>query len=195
MKKKRNVFQLLGFLLILAALCLLLGRELWGMHNSKQAARVAAQIEAGLPRKTVGTPEEYSNPDMPVLQLDGRDFSGLVSVPSFGVCLPLGSEWNAPAFYAYPCRFWGSVYDHSLIIGGSSQKGQFDFLGRLDLGEKILVTDMMGAEFAYRVTGIDRRKHADMQTFGETESDLILFARDTSTLDHLLVRCEFAPLA
>lgn len=193
MKKQRNLFQTLGFLLILLSMGLLLGKELLGMYHRGHMEKITEHMEALLPNRTVGGPEEYANSDMPVLQVDGEDYAALLRVPAFGVTLPVAGEWNTGALLSCPHRFWGSVYDHTLIIGGSGQKGQFDFCGRLDLGNKITVTDMTGAQFSYEVARIDRRRQADMQTFQEVDSDLILFVRDDATLDYIIVRCAFVP--
>ena len=193
MKNKRNIFHKLGLLLILISLALTFGRGLLGWYNGRQSEKITDRIEAILPQRTIGSPEAYANSDMPVLQLNGKDFSGLIRFPAYGVCLPMGSSWDGYSIYAYPCRFWGSVYDHSLIIGGSSQKGQFDFFDRLVPGDALVVTDMVGAQFSYEVSRIDRRNHADMETFLETDSDLVLFARDNGTLDYMIVRCTFVP--
>lgn len=195
MKKKRNIFQILGFLLIFLSLAVLGGREVLGIWSSQRSEALLQRIEPMLPPRTAGIPEARSDPDMPVLQLDGEDFCAIVSVPSFGVTLPVGNEWSEGPFMLYPHRFWGGVYDHSLIIGGSGGKGQFDFFGRLDLGDRVVITDMTGAQYSYEVGRIDRSRHVDMQTLRKTESDLILFARDETSLDHIIVRCIYSPYA
>lgn len=193
MKNKLNLLQTLGFLLMLLSLCLLLGRELLGVYSRRQAEMTAEQIEAILPERTDGSPEDYTNPDMPVFQLDGRDFSALIRIPAFGVLLPVCNDWETGPFLAYPRRFWGSVYDNSLVIGGSDRNGQFDFCKRLDIGDEITITDMVGAQFSYEVARIERHANADSQKLLEPSWDLTLFARDSSSLNYIFVRCLFSP--
>lgn len=192
MKDKLNLLQKLGLGLILISCVLLLGSEFFTIRNRSSAQDLAGQLESFLPERCEGDPENYSDISMPVLQLNGTDFSGLIQVPAFGISLPMGNHWDRTAVTKYPCRFWGSLYDHSLIIGGSSGKGQFDFFGRLDLGDKISVTDMTGTKFSYEVVRIDRRKNADIETLQETAYDLTLFVHDSSSLDYILVRCLFS---
>lgn len=192
MKKRFNLLQVLGVLLVLGSCAALFGSEIMAQRNAAAAEALTTQLVSRLPAPVEGDPESYSDPAMPVLQLNGEDFSGLVRVPAFGVTLPIGNDWNTTNLSQYPCRFWGSAYDHSLIIGGSGQKGQFDFCTKLDLGNQILITDMAGAEFSYEVMRIDRREHTDMDTFLETDCDLILFARDTASKSYIIVRCQFA---
>ena len=159
MKEKWNLLQKLGLLLIAASCLLLLGSELMAKKNQSNAKSLAAQLKSILPDRTEGDPANYSDPAMPVLQLDGEDFSGLLEVPAFGVCLPVGAAWDSAAASRYPCCFWGSLYDNSMILG-SNADDQLAFCGKLDLGQKIRVTDMTGTEFSYETARIDRRKHA-----------------------------------
>lgn len=195
MMGKWNLLQKLGLLLVILSCVLLLGSELFAMHNSTSAQNLAEKLKAVLPERTEGNPENYSETVMPILQLKKQDFSGLLEIPDYGVSLPVGSSWNRTMVFRYPCRFWGSAYDQSLIIGGSGRKGQLDVCGKLDLGDRILLTDVAGARFSYEVNRIDRRKHADMDTFGEYDSDLVLFAEDSASSGYIIVRCQFSPRA
>lgn len=192
MRGKGNPLQKLGLILVLLSCVLLIGSELLALYNRARVEKLTEQILLSLPDSSEGDPENYSDPRMPVLQLEGADFSGLIQVPSFGVTLPMGSDWDPGLISRYPCRFWGSAYDHSLILGGSSRKGQFDFCSRLDLGDRILVTDMTGARFSYEVVRIDRREQVDLDVFRETESHLTLFTRDETSGSYIVVSCIFS---
>ena len=193
MKAKWNLLQKLGLLLVLISFVLLLGSEVYTVLNRNRVEKLNQQILAAMPQRNAGDPMNYSDPSMPVLQLDGEDFSGILLCKAFGVTLPIGSSWNRNAIAGYPHRFWGSAYDNSLILGGSTRKGQLDFLGKLDLGDRFTVTDLQGAEFTYEVTRIDRRDNADMETLQDPESHLVVFAREESTLQYIIVRCVFTP--
>jgi sortase A len=193
MKKNTNFLQKMGIGLVLLSFILLLGSEIFAISNRTATRKLTEQLRNSLPERTQGDPQGYSDPRMPALQLQGTDFLGLIEMPAYGVALPLGSSWNQGALNRHPCRFQGSVYDSSLIVGGSGTKGQFDIFGRMELGDKIRITDMTGAQFSYKVTDIDRRSHADMEIFREKERDLILFARDQETSNYILVRCLLAP--
>ena len=82
-------------------------------------------------------------------------------------------------------------YGNSLIIGGSSQKGQFDFCEKMDLGDKITITDMTGTEFSYEVVRIDRRKNVQTETLQEGSYDLTLFVQDRISRAYIIARCMF----
>lgn len=193
MKGKMNFLQKAGVLLVAVSCLLAMGTELLAEWNSRTTENLTQQILASLPEIVEGNPENYTDMDMPVLQLKREDFCGLLQVPAFGISLPIGSSWRSNAVSQYPCRFWGSTYDNSLIIGGSAGEEQFAFCTRLDLGDEIRITDMTGAQFSYEVCAIDRSSHADMEIFQKKQSHLILFVRDDVTLDYIIVRCLFAP--
>ena len=118
---------------------------------------------------------------MPVLQLEGEDFCGLLEVPSYGVSLPVGGEWEEGRVSVYPRRFWGSVYDRSMVIGGSGRNGQLDFCAKLDLGDTLRFTDMEGTRFSYEAVRIDRKKQIDAEELLWVRWDLTLFSYEETS--------------
>lgn len=192
MGKKRNLLQLMGILLILGSLGLLLASRIQADQAKTAATALAERVEALLPERTQGITDAYSNPDMPVLQIDGQDLVCLMDVPAFGVTLPVYSTWDTEVLQNMPCRFWGSTYDSSLVLGGSDQTGQFDFCSKLDIGYMVIVTDMTGAEFHYTVSWIERAKTAEAERLISREHDLTLFVRNAYSMEYIIVRCTAA---
>ena len=188
--KKGTIFLLLGIILILASLAMLVFAQYQTRQSEGEAAHVANTIDSLLPERSSGFPGMYSNSQMPVLQVEGNDFIALVDIPGFGITLPVGSSWDTGKLSSYPCRFWGSLYDNSMIIGGSGQSGQFDFFDRLSPGASIVVTDMMGCEYSYSVTRIDRTHSATYERLCEGAFPLVLFAGNRYATEYLIVRCE-----
>ena len=92
----------------------------------------------------------------------------------------------------YPCRFHGSVYDGTLVIGGYDQVGQFDFFDRINPGAHIYVTDMTGTEFEYHVVRIDRAKEINAEKLMNQNAGLTLFVRNRYSMEYLIVRCGMA---
>lgn len=193
MKGKWNWFQKLGFLMILISVLLLLGSELLAARNREQTEALVQQLEAILPENGQGLPEDYSDPHMPVLQLEGEDFCGLLEIPSYGVSLPVGGEWEAGSVSVYPRRFWGSIYDRSMVIGGSGRNGQFDFCAKLDLGDTLRFTDMEGTRFSYEAVRIDRRKQVDAEELLQMQWDLTLFSYEETSGSYIVVGFTLTP--
>lgn len=191
MRGKLNFLQKLGTLLVFLSFSLLISLEIFEIWNTSAVEALTGQMISRLPPASEGDPQQYSDSEMPVMILDGKDFCALLRVPAFGVSLPVGNTWEEGSLSRYPHRFWGSAYDNSLVIGGSSQ--QFDFCGKLDIGDKILVKDMTGAEFSYETTGIERHPHADVETLLERQEDLTLFVRDDVSQGYIMIQCVFSP--
>lgn len=189
MKKLHNLFFLLGFLLMAASLCLLLFTQFRTSRAEKACADTFSKIEALLPAPMAGLAGEYANPEMPVLQIDGQDYACLLEVPGYGIKLPVANQWDRRDVFSHPCRFFGSAYDDTLIIGGADQAGQFDFLSRLDIGECIRITDMTGTEFRYEVARIDRSSSAAYEVLASEAYGLTLFVRSSHFREYILVRC------
>ena len=189
MKKIGKGLLLAGFLLILGSAVLLICSRIHAQRAAASAAELTARLEAVLPPRTTGVTEAYTTMEMPAFSIGQQDFIGLVEIPAFQSALPLGSGWDRSQVSSFPCRFWGTVYDSSLIIGGSDQMGQFDFLDQIQLGDAVLVTDMTGAEFTYRTEKIFRSNSADAEILLDEESALTLFARDSRSFEYIIVRC------
>lgn len=189
MLKQTNWFFRMGITLIALSISLLLFFHLRAKHSEGNAQAMVTQIEAYLPQRTAGIPDLYTNMEMSVLSTEDGDFAGIVEIPAYGRSLPLGAQWETARLSSWPCRFSGTVYDSSLVIGGSSQPGQFDFFGQLQPGAAIIVTDMTGAQFRYTVSRIDHSQSADASRLIHPDYHLTLFARDVATTDYLIVRC------
>ena len=189
MKRLGQWIQILGFTLILASLALLAGSRFHEAKAQEDCADVSARMEKILAVRTPGA--ESGAGAMPVLELSGRDYVCMMEVPGFGVSLPVCDDWSDRSEVANPCRYWGSCYDGSLIIGGG-RMAQLEFCAQLDLGDRIVVTDMRGQEFTYFVTGISRTESLTFDRLREGEHPLSIFTRDGYSNRYILVRCGYS---
>lgn len=189
MRRSGNIFLFAGLLLVLGSFGLLAATTLQTNAAASAAAELSAQLEDAMPPRSAGLMDSYTNMEMPALSLDGQDFIGTVAVPAFQVVLPIASAWDTGKVSSFPCRFWGTVYDGSLILGGADQTGQFDFLDQIQNDDSVLVTDMTGAQFSYRVSEIHRADSAQADVLLDDSSDLTLFSRNARSLEYIIVRC------
>ena len=187
MKQKNKWLLLSGLGLMIAGLCLVLLFTGSQTRWQKQASSIVRQIEAALPERTPGVPEAYVKNHMPALQLQGQDFIGLVEIPAYGVKLPLCGSWKPGNVNRFPCRFSGSVYDSSLILGGSAS--QLACLKTVSHGDVVTVTDLQGRVYSYQVTNIRRADNAKAETLGRDDANLVLFIRDLYTMEYIIVAC------
>ena len=135
------------------------------------------KIEAALPERSAGVIENRADSAMAAVEIDGIDVIGLLELPGRGIKLPVSAEWDSSEQSFRPARFMGSVYDGTLIVGGRSEDGNFDFIDQLDAGEELTFTDMTGRVFRYKVRKICHADNARAETLVDSESALTLFVK------------------
>ena len=187
-KRKFLPLWVLGSLLILAALCLALVFSLRLARVNRESRQLLTRLDALLPEGGTALPQGA----MPVLELEDRDYVAVLELPSQGLRLPVQNSWQGKVLPHLPGRFSGSAYDRDLVLGGFDHRTQFGFCGKVDLGEKVILTDMTGARFSYTVTGVDRSAAAD-GAWLRGQADLTLFCRDLSSNQYIAVRCALTP--
>lgn len=190
MKRGSKLLIALGLLLILGSLGALLGTSIYAGYARREAAATVEQLRELLPAGTAGMLDRYSNMDMPVLQVGGRDIVAILEIPGYGLTLPVRDDWGGGRVRTIPARFCGTAYNGSLIIGGSDQPGQFDFFDQIQPGAAVKLTDMTGRVFSYTVSRIDRASSAAAEKLTGGEGELTLFVRDAYGLDYILLRCK-----
>ena len=187
--KKSRILQLIGYGLILCSVVAVFTGQIYGRIAQGDNQQVVSQIEQILPPRIPGVTDRYSVMDMPVLQVKGQDYVALLEVPAYSIRLPVKNTWKASDLAGGPRRFFGTVYDGSLVIGGSDHSGQFDFLNRIQLGDAVMVTDMTGAQFTYSVSEIRRANSVPAQVLMEGTEGLTLFVKESFFLEYIIVRC------
>ncbi len=157
---------------------------------SKRAAAIASELRAIIPEAQNAFPDERINTAMPITEIGGKDFIGVIEIPAYGTCLPIRADWNPLRVFSYPCRLTGSTWGGDLIIGGSDAEGQFDFMKFITGGDGIYVTDSAGNRFSYRVTDIIRTDNVSPENLLTDENDLVIFAKNTYSFGYTVVRCK-----
>ena len=128
--------------------------------------------------------------DMPVVDVDGHSFIGTVQIPSLRLLLPVQSQWDSKAARYAVCRYKGSVYDNDLIIAGHNYTEHFGTLNKLSTGDDVIVTDMNGRSFYYKVSNIETLAGSDVDEMEAGDWDLTLFTCTIGGANRVTVRCE-----
>lgn len=152
---------LLGVVLLLAALGLY-GYNRW---EDAQAGAEAQTVVQDLQEKVVEQTQsaasspaiDYSSldPELPVVELDGYEYVGTVSIPAIGIDLPVMSEWSYPRLKIAPCRQFGSSRTDDLVIAAHNYESHFGKLTSLTAGDNVTFTDMDGIVNEYVVNKVE----------------------------------------
>ena len=184
----RKIIIIVGVGLLVAAMVLLIVWQ-WNIRtaeqNSKEYVRVIREL---IPDPQGAVPEERRDNTMATLSVDGTDFVGLLEFPQYDSVLPVCDHWGK--LVKYPCRFGGSVYDRTMKIGGTSQKGQYDFYREISVGDGVFFTDMEGNRFSYTVTDIRYDNKADPSAFKHKDSSLTLFIQNIYAFEYIIIYCD-----
>jgi hypothetical protein len=75
-------------------------------------------------------------------------------------------------------------------LGGTSQKGQYDFYRDISVGDSVLFTDMEGNRYGYTVTDLRYEKHADQTALLRKESAMTLFVKNIYAFEYIVIFCD-----
>ena len=187
-KNKKKLSVILGICLFVTAVSILVW-WIWNVNVSKERSEAYAESLLSLfPTPEGNIPEERADNTMPTFSIDGTDFVGVLEFPRFNSKLPVGNEWGET--HKYPCRFFGSVYDRTIQIGATTQKGQIDFYREISVGDSAIFVDLQGCMYSYTVSNLRYEKHADKSALQKEEADLVIFVKNIYAFEYLIIYCK-----
>ena len=193
LEKDFEVKKISGFIYIaLGAAMILLAAFIVRNNFTESAAAGAASDDllTGVIEQIPNTVLEADHGDMPVVDVEGRSFIGTVGIPSLNLLLPIQSEWGKDNAKVSVCRYVGSVYENNLIIAGHNYVEHFGNLKDLSTGDEVVVTDMNGRSFYFKVANIETLGAYDVDEMEAGEWDLTLFTCTIGGQNRVTVRCE-----
>lgn len=126
--------------------------------------------------------------DMPLIQIDGTYYIGLLEIPVLSLKLPVRGELDYAALNYSPCRYTGSVYKDDMIIAGHNFYSHFGSLSMLQIGDEVRFTDSDGNLFVYGVSDIQQIDGTDTDGMQSGDWDMTLFTCTLSGLKRVTVR-------
>ena len=191
MKADRGILWInLGLLLLAAALFL----TIRNMGDSRRAGQTSRQVITQLCEAVETTAEAptESQPDtdreMPVRTIDGRDYIGVLSIPSLELELPVLSQWDYPGLKVAPCRYSGSLYRDDLILCAHNYVSHFGRLKDLRAGDTVLFTDMDDHTTAYQMVERETLAPTDVEGMAAGDWDLTLYTCTVGGKSRVTVR-------
>lgn len=194
MNKRGNIFTIIGLLLIAAALCLT-GYNIYSDFRAKKSSDEAAkQLQELTPPPEETAPDYLLNPEkeMPVENLEGIDYIGVLEIPALGLKLPIISRWSYSYLKVAPCRYSGSAYLDNLVIAAHNYSSHFGSLKKLSPGDEITFTDVEGNAFRYQVAVLETLDPTAIEEMTAGDYALTLFTCTKDAKSRTTVRCERA---
>lgn len=136
-------------------------------------------------------PDYILNPDMemPIQEIEGYDYIGMIDIPSLGLSLPVMSEWSYPKLKLAPCRYHGSAYTGCLTIIAHNYRTHFGLLREVPVGIQVFFTDVKGRQFSYEVSTVETIEATAIEDAVSSAWDLTLITCTTGGQARLAVRC------
>ena len=194
---KRGAFWIhLGLLLIAAALFLSAYNTMDSRKDGETSRQVIAQMCEALPTQTTAETEAPAVPEylldadreMPVQTINGRDYIGVLTIPSLELELPVLSQWDYPALKVAPCRYSGSLYQDDLIICAHNYASHFGKLKNLRVGDTAIFTDMDENVVSFQLAAQETIQPEDLEAMEAGDWDLTLFTCTVGGQSRVTVR-------
>ena len=187
-----------GLLLIAAALFLSAYNEMASHEARNSAQQVIEQLCQTLPTESTAGTEAPAVPEylldagreMPVQTINGRDYIGVLSIPSLELELPVISQWDYPALKVAPCRYSGSLYQDNLIICAHNYASHFGKLKTLQPGDTVQFTDMDENVVTFRMVERETLGPTDVEGMEAGDWDLTLFTCTVGGQTRVTIRFE-----
>lgn len=193
MKRRKGGRLMAAGALLLMLSAGLLARNLYQSCRAGQSANAAlAQISASMAEPGILLPSAVlTDPamEMPVREIDGQEYIGVLEIPAKELTLPVISQWSDERLKIAPCRYAGSVYSGDLVIAGHNYASHFSRIKGLAVGDEVRFTDMDGNVFTYLASQIETLDGQDAAGMQAGEWDLTLFTCTYGGQNRAAVRC------
>ncbi len=183
----RTVCLVIGCILVIGALTTMVW---WQVSANIFADRINGYLDTItklMPPTQSAVLENRTDNRMPSLSVDNNDFIGILEFQEAGCSFPVGGNWGKSN--QFPCHYYGSIYDGSLVIGATNQRGQLAFAKDLSVGDTIFLSDMTGNRYRYSVSDIVYRDHANNDVLISESDDLTLFIKNIYAFEYIIVKC------
>lgn len=129
------------------------------------------------------------NREMPEMEIDGKEYIGVLEIQALGLSLPVMSEWSYPNLRTAPCRYSGSAYEEHFVIAAHNYSTHFGHLEDLTAGAEVRFTDVENNVFRYKVESIEILEPTAIEEMVSDQWDLTLFTCTYGGQARVAVRC------
>lgn len=215
---KRNILSKILIFLGVAALLLALALLVFNLRTQTQAGEQSNAVLQELrpvvieppqsapeqtgseetpqaPMQEPEIPESEPNPEreLPEMEVKGRNYVGVLTIPSLNLELPILSQWSKDGVKIAPCRLEGTPYQNNMVLGAHNYTVHFGKLSLLKAGDLVYFEDLDGNVFAYEAVSFEVLSPNQGEILRDAQWDLSLFTCTLSGRSRFTVRCQKLP--
>ncbi len=167
----------------------------------KSADKLEQQVESAIAQgeKDVSSAKDSSSAPaieatkkhMPVVEVDGNDCIGYLTIPSIDLKMPVINTYSDYNLNIAPCRYYGSLETDDLVVAGHNFPSGFEKLKQLKNKDTVQFTNMNGETYTYRVEETEMLKPSDVTDMVESNYELSLYTCNFSGSERFTVRCRW----
>ena len=166
-------------------------------HEAGETSRqVIEQLCQTLPTESAAETEVPAIPEylldagreMPVQTIEGKDYIGVLTIPSLELELPVISQWDYAALKVAPCRYSGSLYQNNLIICAHNFATHFGKLKNLRVGDIAIFTDMEENAVTFQMVERETLEPTDLEGMEAGDWDMTLYTCTVGGQSRVTVR-------
>ena len=169
-------------------------QQLMAALHAEPAESIPEQTDPAAPAESeeVEIPDYILDPnrEMPVQNIYGYDYIGMLEIPSLDLLLPVMAQWDYTRLQIAPCRYSGSPYLGNFVIAAHNYPSHFGNLYTLSEGDEVTFTDMERNVFTYAVVAVETLQPTAVEDMTSGDYDLSLFTCTVGGNYRVTVRCD-----
>ena len=178
---RRIILIITGLILIVVALYFITSYNLKSNKAEKKSKEIYSQL--------INVIEQNKEEKQENTLIDGDEYLGAIQIQALNLELPVQNYWDYSKLEIAPCRYNGSLEDNDLIICAHNYKGHFGKIGNLNHGDIIVIKNMSGEVFEFKVQEKEKINFKNIDQMNSGDWDLTLFTCDMSARARIAVRC------
>ena len=199
-RKIGNTLILLGLLLLLGAGGLT-AYNIWdGIRAERASQHIIQEMDIGQDLVEALDREPDDDSEMPVIEVEGYYYIGILEIPSLQLTLPVMDRWDYTRLKISPCVYSGSYKTDDLVICAHNYARHFSPVKWIDMGTDVYLITVDCRVYHYKVTNRETLKPDLVENMIENtnnttdgtitnEWDLTLFTCNTGGQTRCAVRC------
>ena len=199
-RKIGNTLILLGLLLLLGAGGLT-AYNIWdGIRAERASQHIIQEMDIGQDLVEALDREPDDDSEMPVIEVEGYYYIGILEIPSLQLTLPVMDRWDYTRLKISPCVYSGSYKTDDLVICAHNYARHFSPVKRIDIGADVYLITVDCRVYHYQVTNRETLQPGAVENMIENtnnttdgtvtnEWDLTLFTCNTGGQTRCAVRC------